>query len=136
MVERVCRSCGAGNPAEALRCGMCGSDLEQLARPAAPLARRAPAGLAARLRSLPALSGPTGRKVALGLAAIAVEVGATLLREHGKRKEQSAGTALARPTQRSARAAVRQRVWEEFDADGRLRRRVVENLLTREDTSQ
>jgi len=74
--------------------------------------------------------------VALGLAAIAVEVGASLLRERGKRQPESPTTALARIPQQRARAAVRQRVWEEFDAEGRLRRRVVENLLLREDLSQ
>lgn len=134
MVERMCRACGAGNPAEAAHCGACGADLEA-AQQAAPLARRQPASLATRLRQLPGLSSPKTRSVALGLAALAVEVGASLLRERGKRQQESPTTALAR-TPRRARAAVRQRVWEEFDAEGRLRRRVVENLLLREDSTQ
>lgn len=140
MVERMCRSCGAGNDPEAGRCQACGAAFEHGA-PAALARRSAGGALAARLRklpALPALSSPAGKSVALGLAALAVEVGASLLQR--AKRDEPATTALARiaraPAGRRARSVMRQRVWEEFDADGRLRRRVIEHLITREDSSQ
>ena len=125
MVERICRACQAGNPADALRCTACGADLEA----AAPLARRAPvASLAQRVRQSPVLRSPAARSVALGVAALALDVGAALLS-----KRKGSGAAIVPSAARSGRAFLRRREWEEFDAAGNLRRRVVEQVLIRDE---
>lgn len=132
MLERVCRTCHAGNPLEATLCAACGAALEAPAP--APLARREPTSLVQRVRNSPILRSPAARSVALGLTALALDLGASLLKQ--RQREEPATTppptttALAPPRRR---AFMRQRVWEEFNADGSLRRRVVENLIARDE---
>jgi hypothetical protein len=127
MLERVCRTCQTGNALEALTCHVCGADLE--AAPA-PLARReAPAGLAKRWQQSALLRSPAAKSVALGVAALALDLGAALL---SKRSKSEPGTALA-PRPASSRAFMRRREWEEFDEAGNLRRRVVEHVLIRDE---
>lgn len=131
MVERLCRACQAGNPLDATVCQQCAAPFEG----AAPLARREPASLAARVRRLPVLRSPAARSVALGLTALALDVGASLLKQR-KERQQPPSTDLAPRAYLQVprrRAMLRQRVWEEFNADGSVRRRVVENLVIRDE---
>lgn len=125
MVERICRMCQAGNALEAAVCHACGNSFDSSA---APLARRTSATLAARARSSPLLRHPATRSVALGVAALAVEVGAALL---NRQRRPSSEALASRPTH--SRSYERQRVWEEFDSSGTLRRRVVEHILIRDE---
>lgn len=132
MLERVCRTCQTGNTLEALTCHVCGADLEA---PPAPLARQsAPAGLAKRFQQSTLLRSPAAKSVALGVAALALDLGAALLSKRGKSAPGKAdpGTALA-PRPAASRAFLRRREWEEFDESGNLRRRVVEHVLIRDE---
>jgi hypothetical protein len=128
MVERICRACQAGNQVDATHCAVCGADLEA----AAPLARRAPAAsLAQRVRQSPILRSPAAKSVALGVVALAMDVGAALL---SKRKSDAAtSTAIVPASPAPSRAFLRRREWDEFDAAGNLRRRVVEHVLIRDE---
>ena len=129
MVERICRACQAGNQVDATRCAVCGADLEA----AAPLARRpSPASLAQRVRQSPVLRSPAAKSVALGVVALAMDVGAALL---SKRKSAAAptSTAIVPSSPHISRAFLRRREWEEFDAAGNLRRRVVEQVIIRDE---
>lgn len=130
MLERVCRFCNAGNSLEAALCVRCGASLEAQAL---AQASHEPQSLVQRLRQAPVLRSPAAKSLAVGLAALAVDMGAHLLRGRSKDPAPSPQqTALAlRP--RRKRGLMRQRVWEEFNADGSLRRRVVENLVIRDE---
>jgi hypothetical protein len=75
-----------------------------------------------------------GKAVALGAVALAVEVGAALLQQRNSAKpaplaRRSNGTESSSPR----RFVARQRVWETYEQDGRLSRRVVEQTLWRLD---
>ena len=130
MLERVCRTCRAGNPLEAINCVTCGAALEDGAV-AAPLARRTnPTSLTNRIRQSPLLRSPVAKSVALGVAALALDVGAALLSKKGKAEPS---TALVPANAKPNRAWMRRREWEEFDEAGNLRRRVVEHILIRDE---
>lgn len=137
MLERVCRMCQAGNSLESAVCAACGAALEAplAQRESAPLARRESLSLAQRVRNLPILRSPAARSVALGLTALALDVGASLLRQRHRDEPASPATTPQSTTlaQSARRAFMRQRVWEEFNDDGSVRRRVVENLIIRDD---
>ncbi len=132
MVERICRACQAGNQVDATRCAVCGADLEA----AAPLARRpSPASLAQRVRQSPVLRSPAAKSVALGMVALAMDVGAALLSKRKNAASSAAPTSTAIVPSRPhiSRAFLRRREWEEFDAAGNLRRRVVEQVIIRDE---
>src|SRR5688500_14557933 len=86
MIERICQACGAANAIERRACSECERELLEdgrqpapLARQGAALTRRAPAALARLQGQLPAAMRQAARPVALGLAAVALELGASLL---------------------------------------------------------
>ena len=128
MLERICPACGAGNLVEAETCATCHVALEQplVHQPQRPLARRMPA--------LPARWERAGKAVALGAVALAVEVGAAWLqqRNNGKPAPLARRTDTTEPAG-PRRYVARQRIWETYEQDGRLARRVVEQTLWRLD---
>ena len=124
MLERICRSCQAGNPLEAQQCQQCGQALEH-ALPAAPTQRMAQ--LSRQVKQLPLLHSRKARSIALGLAALAFEVGTSVLQQ----RKAAPPTEVTPATTR--RQLVRQRIWEQFDANGQVRSRVVENLVIRDE---
>lgn len=116
MVERVCPRCHAGNEATQAYCGACGAALTQ------PLARRTADALA-RAVTIPVPVKEAGKVAALGLAAIAAEVGLALL----QRRQQP--LAKAEPTRSTARViAVGRRISETWH-NGQLQQRVEERVM-------
>jgi len=76
MVERICPRCERDNPNTHSFCGFCGAALEHTAQ----LPARQNSSPLARVSSrLPARWRPAGRVVALGVAAVAVEIGRAAL---------------------------------------------------------
>lgn len=128
MVERICRACQTGNHLEAARCSACGAYLEAAA-PTHLAHRAAPTSLAQRLRQSPVLRSPAAKSLALGVAALAMDVGAALI----NKRKQTTSTAITPTTHHVERAFLRRREWEEFDAAGNLRRRVVEHVVIRDE---
>ena len=129
MLERVCPVCRTGNPVEAEQCMECQAMLDQ------PLVHQPQqSSLTRRVPALPARWERAGKAVALGAVALAVEVGAAWLQQRNAAKPAP----LARQTDAvepasPRRFVARQRVWETFEQDGRLSRRVVEQTLWRLD---
>lgn len=122
MIERVCSSCLAGNSPDHTHCDQCGAPFDQ------PLVRQPPAPLAQRPTAFPAQWKQAGRVVALGMAAVAAEVGLALLQQ----RQQRRGTPLAvrQPAQPSGGRviAVGRRVSETW-RDGQLQHRVEEQVM-------
>ena len=87
MVERICPRCERGNPDTHSFCGYCGAALE---RPEQLPARRGNSALSRVSSRLPAHWRPAGRVVALGVAAVAVEVGRAVLAQ----QQRPRGTAI------------------------------------------
>lgn len=127
MVERLCPRCQAGNRLEAPACERCGASLqEQL-----PARRRS--NSLAPLRKLPTSLRRAAQPIAIGLAAVAVEIGAALLQRHQAAAEQKpqADQRPITPQQTRQRTTIGQRVWEEYSRDGSLRRRIIEQFIIR-----
>jgi hypothetical protein len=76
MVERVCPKCQHGNPLDDQYCGKCGAALQRLLP-----APRSETGMVVAGRQLPVTWQQVGRTVALGVAAVAAEVGLAWLRK-------------------------------------------------------
>ncbi|MBP8251109.1 MAG: hypothetical protein KAX40_02010 [Herpetosiphon sp.] len=133
MIERVCRHCQAGNSLDAQTCHACGMALES--EQPAPLARRPKSDLAARVRQSPILHSKAAKSLALGVAALAIDVGAALIQKRANKTSQIAPTttALAPLTDQPRRSMYRRREWQEFDEYGMLRRRVVEHLVVKDE---
>lgn len=120
MVERVCQNCRAGNAIEAHYCSKCGTALERQLP-----ARRESSPLAVVGRQLPVSWKQLGRGAALGVAAMAVELGVEVLRrklEQGaKAHASSASSSTAiKPDSSTTQQIVTilsQRVIEIFDQD-------------------
>ena len=92
MAEQApCLRCGHANPPENRFCGWCGASLERTRA----LVPRQEGALTAVRDTLPAKLGPTGKVVAVGLVALAVEVGLSWLR-HRTRAEERPLTQTAR----------------------------------------
>jgi hypothetical protein len=128
MLERVCQMCQTGNPVDATVCIECRGMLDQ------PLARQPQHSLTRRVPALPARWERAGKAVALGAVALAVEVGAAWLQQRNNAKPAPLARRSGETDQSAPRTFVaRQRVWETFEADGRLSRRVVEQTLWRLD---
>jgi hypothetical protein len=129
MVERVCPVCQTGNPIEAEQCVECRALLDQ------PLVHQPQRSLTRRMPALPARWERAGKAVALGAVALAVEVGAAWLqhRNNAKAAPLARQTNTVEPVTSPRRFVARQRVWETFEQDGRLSRRVVEQTLWRLD---
>lgn len=132
MVERICPACQHGNPVNDHYCGKCGAALERLLP-----ARRSEHQLTIAGRDLPVTWGQVGRTVAIGVAALAAEVGLAMVRRYveGGRAEPSASLARrvagspAKGTAASVITIVSQRVVEIVNtADGR---RISETSLWR-----
>jgi hypothetical protein len=132
MIERVCPVCTTGNPVDAEQCSACQAVLDQ------PLVHQpAQRALTRRIPTLPARWERAGKAVALGAVALAVEVGAAWLQQRSAAKPAP----LARQTNpnpvvetTSPRSFVaRQRIWETYEQDGRVSRRVVEHTYWRVD---
>ena len=126
MIERVCPGCGIGNPVEAEQCAECRAPFDQslVHQPQRSLARRVPA--------LPARWQRAGKAVALGAVALAVEAGAAWLQQRNNAKPAplARSPGAVEPSQPRTFMA-RQRVWETYELDGRLSRRVVEQIWWR-----
>ena len=123
MVERICQSCRAGNAIDAHYCSKCGSPLEQYLP-----ARQQASPLATVSRNLPVSWNQLGRGAALGVAAMAVELGVEVLRrkleQSAKDKTTPATTSPAIKPSSSASSEIitilSQRVIEIFDqSDGK-----------------
>jgi hypothetical protein len=121
MIERVCPRCHAGNGPDHTRCDQCGAAFDQ------PLARQTPQPLAQRPIALPVQWKQAGKVVALGMAAVAAEVGLALLQRHGQRGTQ---LAVRQPRQVSGGRviAVGRRVSETWRG-GELQQRVEEQVM-------
>lgn len=98
MVERICPSCERGNQQLHNYCGFCGAPLEHAEQLPA---RRGVSALARVGSRLPARWRPAGRVVALGVAAVAVEIGRAAL---AQQQQRSRGTAIV-PYRRPAAPA-------------------------------
>lgn len=119
MIERVCPRCQAGNPADHLYCGTCGTSLNQ------PLTRRAPASLAQRTIRLPAHWKQASKVVALSVATLAAEAGLAWL----QRRQQAATPPATLPSrQRSQVVAIGRRISETW-IDGQLQHRTDEQIM-------
>ncbi len=129
MLERLCWQCQTGNSLDQTHCAVCGADLAQPTTTS--LATKAPTSLTTRLRQSPILRSPVAKSVALGLAALAVDLGSNLLSK--RQKPAATTTALATKPTASQRVFLRQREWQEFDEQGTLRRHVVERLIIRDE---
>lgn len=106
MVERVCPACGASNEVTASFCTTCAEELEQ------HLVQRSKYALTQRLPQIPARWQPAAKAVALGVTALALEVGTALLR---KEQAPPTTTALARRDDPALKLrAVRRRVWRTY----------------------
>ena len=123
MVERICPACSADNSPEAERCTQCGSIFPQplSVRPAGVLARRIPVDMQ-RLQQ-------AGKVVALGAVALALDAGASWLKQRAGHKA-TPGTAIQRARPARTNVVERRRVWERYEG-GELRQRVVEQTLWR-----
>ncbi|GAC1536336.1 MAG: hypothetical protein NVS2B7_05940 [Herpetosiphon sp.] len=105
MLERVCPSCGHGNVPDDVACSACGYAF------ASPLARRSQQALAQRWSQLPAPWQTAAKAAVLGIAALALEVGSTLLHDQAARP----GTTLARSEPLVGKPrVVRRRVWRTY----------------------
>jgi hypothetical protein len=80
-----CPRCRHDNPPENRFCGSCGTALADSGQ----LVPRLEDSPAAAVRDLPAKLGPTGKALAMGLAAIATEVGLLWLRRRVERTERA-----------------------------------------------
>ncbi|ABX04926.1 MAG TPA: hypothetical protein DEF47_11040 [Herpetosiphon sp.] len=131
MLERPCWQCQTGNSLDQTHCAGCGADLAQ-STTTTSLATKASTSLTTRLRQSPILRSPVAKSVALGLAALAVDLGSNLL---SKRQKPAAAptTSLATKPAAAQRVFLRQREWQEFDEQGTLRRHVVERLIIRDE---
>ncbi|XSG77155.1 hypothetical protein ACP8Y2_09105 [Herpetosiphon llansteffanensis] len=130
MLERPCWQCQTGNSLDQTHCVVCGADLAQPTQTTS-LATKAPTSLTSRLRQSPILRSPVAKSVALGLAALAVDLGSNLLSK--RQKPAAPTTALATRPAAAQRVFLRQREWQEFDEQGTLRRHVVERLIIRDE---
>ncbi len=84
MAEQApCLRCRHANPPENRFCGWCGAPLES----GHELLPRREGALTAVRRTLPAKLGPAGKVVAVGLVALAAEVGLSWLRHRTKAEE-------------------------------------------------
>jgi hypothetical protein len=92
-----CPRCRHDNPPENRFCGSCGTALADSGR----LVPRLEDSPALAVRDLPAKLGPTGKALAMGLGAIATEVGLLWLRRRIERTDQ---TLL--PTTQDSKSAV------------------------------
>ncbi len=98
MAEQApCLRCRHANPPENRFCGWCGAPLEG----SRELVSRRKGVLAAVRHTLPATPGPTAKVVAVGLVALAAEVGLSWLR-HRTRAEQRPSTVTTRQIDTSA----------------------------------
>ncbi len=116
MLQRICPVCDHGNDLAASDCAACGAAL------IAPLAQRTATPLALRLPHIPERWQPAAQAVALGAAALALEVGSALLR---KGRPAATGTALARTAPAAGPRVIRRRVWRTY-RDGVLTGEVAE----------
>lgn len=123
MVERVCQNCRAGNAIEAHYCIKCGTPLERQLP-----ARQETSPLAVIGRNLPVSWKQVGRGAALGVAAMAVELGVAALRrklEQGSapRPASSSQSTSIKPSSSTSQEIITilsQRVIEIFDhSDGK-----------------
>ncbi len=80
-----CPACRHDNPPENRFCGSCGTALADSGQ----LVPRREDSPAATVRALPAKLGPTGKALAVGLAALAAEVGLLLLRRRVERADRT-----------------------------------------------
>ena len=125
MIERICSNCQTGNTLEAEHCVACGAALDQ------PLARRPGAVLARWSSGVPVRWQRAGKAMALGAAALAVEVGAAWLQRRANARPapivryEGADRGSLRP-----RFVARQRVWETYEG-GQISRRVIEQTVWR-----
>jgi hypothetical protein len=125
MLERVCPVCQTGNAIEAEQCVECQALLDQ------PLVHQPQRALTRRMPALPARWERAGKAVALGAVALAVEVGAAWLQQRNAAKPAPLArrTDAVEPAASPRKFVARQRVWETYEPDGRLSRRVVEQTL-------
>ncbi len=126
MIERVCPGCGTGNPVEAEQCTECWAPFDQ------PLVYQSQRPLARRVPALPARWQRAGKAVALGAVALAVEAGAAWLQQRNNAKPAplARSPGAVEPSQPRTFMA-RQRIWETYEPDGRVSRRVVEQIWWR-----
>lgn len=137
MVERICPRCQHGNPLENRFCGACGCSLDRN-----ELAPRVENGLTLAGHQLPARQlRQVGQAMAVGLAALAAEVGLAWLKrrlDQGALPTSSTLAPLARASAAPAEPAaetpmvtiVSQRVVEIWE-QGSLARQVVERHVWR-----
>ena len=78
-----CLRCRHANPPENRFCGWCGASLKS----SHELVPRREGALTAARRTLPAKLGPAGKVVAVGVVALAAEVGLSWLRQRAKAEE-------------------------------------------------
>ena len=116
MLERVCPTCNAANPAELHQCSSCGTGIEQTLQQSFRTAT-----LLARRIQLPAHLQHTGRVVALGLLSVAVDAGLHWLQQ----RQQTAGPPR---TANQRVVAAQQRIVEHWQG-GQLRERTVERTV-------
>jgi hypothetical protein len=84
LYERIsCPVCRYGNPPEHRYCGWCGTALAD----GGQLVPHREHGPAATVRALPAKLGPSGKALAVGLAALAAEAGLLWLRHRAERTD-------------------------------------------------
>lgn len=105
MLERICSACDHGNSPDITTCVACGAQFEQ------PLVHQPAKGLVRRLPQIPQRWQPAAKALALGATALAIEVGAALVRQQ---KTVPTGTALARRTDAPKLRVVQRRVWRTY----------------------
>jgi hypothetical protein len=100
----LCQDCGhSGNPPQNRFCGRCGASLERLPTRGQELVPKEESRVTLRESFLPKGLGPVGKTVAVGLAAIAADVGLAWLR---RRLERTGRSALPHAVDRIRREEV------------------------------